>query len=81
MIRPERQEEMKECIDGILLEFSMASYTLEECDAIVNILAQELKNIRQAISNQAVFPSTKQPEAKEEVKEAKPVQEKKVKNG
>jgi hypothetical protein len=37
----------------------MASYTLEECDAIVNILAQELKNIRQAISNQAVFPSTK----------------------
>jgi hypothetical protein len=68
MIRPERQEEMKECIDGILLEFSMASYTLEECDAIVNILAQELKNIRQAISNQAVFPSTKQPDAKEEVK-------------
>jgi hypothetical protein len=59
----------------------MASYTLEECDAIVNILAQELKNIRQAISNQAVFPSTKQPDAKEEAKEAKPVQEKKVKNG
>lgn len=84
MIRAERQEEMKECIDNILQEFSMSSYTLEECDTIVTVLAQELQKIRQAISNQAVFPSTKAvSKDTTEEKEVKPIEKevKKVKNG
>lgn len=77
MIRPERQEEMREFVEGVLTEFSTAQYTIEECEAITKALSQELGQIRYLMTNNATLP--KPPEVKEEVKEVKAIPEKKVK--
>lgn len=77
MIRPERQEEMREFVEGVLTEFSTAQYTIEECEAITKALSQELGQIRYLMTNNATLPKPPS-EVKEEVKEAKPV-DKKVK--
>ena len=77
MIRPERQEEMREFVEGVLLEFSTAQYSIEECEAITNAIGKELGQIRYLMTNNATLP--KPPEPETEVKEAKPVTDKKAK--